>query len=289
MGDTEIANAKLYAALARAVARAEAIEKDAHNKFHNYKYASAEAIIAEAREALSAEGLAVFPVSIGRDVEQLDHKWGTDAEGKDYIDVPRRLRATYRLVHESGEWVEFSSTCPVIPEKGRPEDKAEFGARTENLGYMLRDLLCLPRVAGEVPSGRDDTGYQPRREAPKTQAPARADRPAQGFYQPPTPTVIPKADKPSVLSDEQSRVFDTPDELDQEIATLVSMADQLVMTEKTKPIGEWLHDAKAWKDRASKIPPDQRGAVRPKYTLLTSIEARIRKNVAPSANGSASQ
>ncbi|HEU4368312.1 MAG TPA: ERF family protein, partial [Methylomirabilota bacterium] len=132
----------LNKALAAAQRRAQAVEKDAQNTFHKYKYASAEAIIAEAREALSAEGLAVFPLSIDRDPTQVDHKWGegVDKDGKpdQYIDVPRRVLARYLLLHESGEEREFSSSVPVIPEKGRPEDKAEFGSRTENLGYALR-------------------------------------------------------------------------------------------------------------------------------------------------------
>ncbi|HEU4366785.1 MAG TPA: ERF family protein, partial [Methylomirabilota bacterium] len=127
----------LNKALAAAQRRAQAVEKDATNAFHKYKYASAESLIAEAREALAAEGLAVFPLSIDRDPGQPGHAWAGE-KGDEFIEVPRRILARYLLLHESGEEREFSSSVPVIPEKGRPEDKAEFGSRTENLGYALR-------------------------------------------------------------------------------------------------------------------------------------------------------
>src|SRR5262249_25519895 len=38
------------------------VEKDAYNAFHRYHYASAEAIIAAAKKALAAAGLALLPV-----------------------------------------------------------------------------------------------------------------------------------------------------------------------------------------------------------------------------------
>lgn len=178
----------LASALVAAQKLAEAVEKDARNNFHNYAYASAEAIIAEARSALSAAGLAVLPLSIERDSDARDHVWM--GEGDDaWISQPRRIKATYRLLHESGESMDFWSTTPVIPEKGRPEDKAEFGARTENLGYALRDLLLLPRVKEEIPSGRDDRNKAAPR--PPAQPAARPSAAPQG-----RPPAAPKADPP---------------------------------------------------------------------------------------------
>lgn len=176
----------LNKALAAAQKRAEAVEKDATNSFHKYRYASAEAIIAEARAALAEEGLAVMPVSTDRDPAQPDHVW--KGEGADaFIDVPRRIRAVYLLLHESGEEREFYFTTPVIPEKGRPEDKAEFGSRTENLGYALRDLLLLPRVqeGAESPSARDDRGYQGPRQEPARGAKAAPPRSEPPKAEPP--------------------------------------------------------------------------------------------------------
>lgn len=190
--------AKLYAALAAAQKVAEAVGKDARNTFHGYSYASAEAIIAEARAALSAHGLAVFTASIDRDESQREHKWGpwtnpkTGVETQE-IDVPRRIRCRYLLVHESGEALAFESTTPVIPENGRPEDKAEFGSRTENLGYALRDLLLLPRVQEEtLPSARNDQGYEgPKRGA---EQPPKATAPAAAAPAGPTSSTAPVAD-----------------------------------------------------------------------------------------------
>lgn len=177
----------LASALVAAQKLAEAVEKDTRNNFHNYAYASAEAIIAEARAALSAAGLAVLPLSIERDSDARDHVWMGEGD-EAWISQPRRIKATYRLLHESGESMDFWSTTPVIPEKGRPEDKAEFGARTENLGYALRDLLLLPRVKEDIPSGRDD------RNKPAPRPPAQpAARPSAAPQAKPAPTSPPPA------------------------------------------------------------------------------------------------
>lgn len=171
----------LVRALIAAQRRAKAVAKNAENLFHKYKYASADAVIDEASECLAAEGLAVFPVSVGRDPEQVDHVWQIekDEKGADasFIVTPRRILAIYSLVHESGEEREFRSSTPVIPERGRPEDKAEFGARTENLGYALRDLLLIPREdqAKETPSARDD------RQTPPPRPPAAPVQPPKWF------------------------------------------------------------------------------------------------------------
>lgn len=168
----------LAAALVAAMKDAEAVGKDARNSFHNYKYASAEAIISEAREALGKNGLTLMPTSLREDTVE------SRASGE-----PRRIVIKYLLVHSSGESLEVVSSAPVCPEKGRPEDKAEFGARTECLAYTLRDLLLLPRVNEEdLPSARDD------RPAPEKKAPpAPKERPAPkeatfeaSLYSPPT-------------------------------------------------------------------------------------------------------
>jgi hypothetical protein len=155
---------ELARALVAAQKAAKAVAKDAENTFHRYKYASAEAIVDEARGALSDNGLAVMPLSVKRDPDQPDHVWETGEDEKtgkptSWIVTPRRILSTYRLLHESGQWQDFEMSTPVIPEKGRPEDKAEFGSRTENLGYAMRDLLLIPRgtEGANVPSGRDDT------------------------------------------------------------------------------------------------------------------------------------
>jgi hypothetical protein len=170
---------ELAKSLVAAQKTAKAVSKDARNSFHGYNYASAENIIDEARGALSDAGLAVMPLSVERDPEQPDHVWesGTDDKGKptSWIVTPRRIRCTYLLLHESGQCIPFYSSTPVIPEKGRPEDKAEFGSRTENLGYAMRDLLLLPRgtEGASVPSGRNDTDKDVRGPKQSSRPPSR--------------------------------------------------------------------------------------------------------------------
>lgn len=163
-------------ALVKAQGIAKGVEKDARNDFHKYKYASAESMVEEGRQALTAAGLALLTLG-----------WEPmDASGR----APR-VKVRYLLVHgESGESMTLESSSPVIPEKGRPEDKAEFGALTENLGYFLRGLLLIPRVDEETTvSGRDDRTYQP---PPKAAVPPPQRQPAP--VTPPAPVKVgPKA------------------------------------------------------------------------------------------------
>lgn len=152
----------LSKALVAAVKQAKSVGKEGVNKFHNYKYASAESVIAEAREALSDNGLTVIPMGWRRDPAPLAEK--PEMQDYDYAAV------TYRLMHESGESVDFETHTPIIPEKGRPADKALATALTYSLGYFLRGLLLLPRVDEETDADRrNDTNHQPRqRQAPAT-------------------------------------------------------------------------------------------------------------------------
>ncbi len=165
--------AGLCAALVAAQAAARAVAKDAQNTFHRYKYASAEAIIAEAREALSGAGLAFLTLGWHFVAAQA----GPDGFPGGVIG---RVEVSYRLVHTSGEAFDMACSTPVIPEKGRPADKAEAAALTANLAYMLRGLLLLPRDDEQAAiDARDDRGYQPaaqRAEAPRlAPAPASTD------------------------------------------------------------------------------------------------------------------
>lgn len=138
---------ELAKALVEAQRIARAVEKDSTNKFHSYRYASAEAMIAEARGALSQAGLAFSCVSSA--LEQ--------AEG-----YGRILVTMYRLDHVGGESRDYGSSTPIIEERGRPLDKAVATAKTYDLGYMLRSLLLLPRVEeGTDVDQRDDRKHEP--------------------------------------------------------------------------------------------------------------------------------
>ena len=151
--------AKFAAALVKAQQAARSVEKDSSNSFHRYKYASAEAIIDEARGALVSAGIAclstgwTFVATAATDrsppVVSKDGKPSPVAVGRVFVQ--------YRVLHESGEWMQFEASTPVIPESGRPEDKAEATALTYNAGYFLRGLLMLPRVEeGSQVDERDD-------------------------------------------------------------------------------------------------------------------------------------
>lgn len=132
-------------ALLRAQKSAEAVGKTSRNDFAKFNYASAETMIAECREHLHNAGLVLF--GNGQDV------------------VERRgeptLYACYTLMHESGDSIEIVRYLPIVEGKGKPLDKAALGAATETLGYLLRDLLLIPRQEVDV-SGRDDTKHAPK-------------------------------------------------------------------------------------------------------------------------------
>lgn len=126
--------APLFAALARAGANATAALKDSRHEHFKFQYASAESVLAEAREALHKEGLALVPLS-----EELGPP--TPEE--------RQVELIYLLTHADGGSLTIRRTWPVIPDRGRPIDKALAGATTTCLAYVLRDLLLLPRLSRE--------------------------------------------------------------------------------------------------------------------------------------------
>lgn len=138
------------AALVKAQGEIRAVEKDSKNNHHNYKYASADDLVGEARQALGKADLALLQA-------------GWRMEHPAEHDAPSRIVVTYLLVHTSGHVLRFCTSTPIIPDKGRPEDKAEATALTYNLGYTVRGLLLIPRSdEGADVDRRDDKEYQPR-------------------------------------------------------------------------------------------------------------------------------
>ena len=139
--------ANLFAALVKAQQSVQPVEKDSKNSYHNYRYASSEDVIGESRRALSSNGLAFA----GTSYRVVNGEHGM------------MLHASYVLAHESGECMEVHSETPIIPEKGRPEDKATATAETYNLAYALRGLLLIERIEEDANAdARDDRGYEPR-------------------------------------------------------------------------------------------------------------------------------
>lgn len=145
----------LAAALVAAQTAATGVEKDSKNSYHNYKYASAEAIMAEAREALNSAGLAT-----------LMERWELLPPTHD--GAPERVKVHFLTLHaNSDQTLKGDTEYFVMPEKGRPEDKATATALTYAEGYYLRGLLCLPRVEeGSQVDDRDDREKLPGPKRP---------------------------------------------------------------------------------------------------------------------------
>ncbi len=133
---------ELATALVSAQAAVRTAPKDGTNTFHHYDYSTTEGIIEVAKAALSSAGLALIPDG---------HHLTTDDVGA------ITLHSTWTVVHSSGHTHSFDGELAVLPEKGRPLDKATLASRTESLGYALRDLLQIPRKGSPDVSGRADS------------------------------------------------------------------------------------------------------------------------------------
>lgn len=153
----------LAKALAKAIQSCSAVVKADVNQHHKYAYASADTIIEEGRKALAAAGLVLLPVEAAL--------CGSEREGPDRFELVR----TFVLLHDSGEAAPLRVVWPVVPQTGRPLDKATAAADTLSLSYLLRDLLLMPRVdPSDDVSGRDDRTPQPK--AQPAAAPQQSDR-----------------------------------------------------------------------------------------------------------------
>jgi hypothetical protein len=142
--------ASIASALVKAQREARDVVKDGENKYHRYAYATADAIASEARRALNKSGLALCRVG-----------WSVQKAGDG---VPLTVLVTYALVHDDGSSCLLPpAECPVIPEKGRPEDKATAAALTFSAGYVALGLLQIERVNEHSPDARDEPEPEPSR------------------------------------------------------------------------------------------------------------------------------
>lgn len=197
----------LAAALALAQQKCQAVRKDARNAHHGYRYASAEAVIAEAKRALADTGLALVPS------EQALNR----AEGGGF-----ELVRKFLLIHVSGESLVLGCAWPVIEERGRPVDKATAISATASLSYLLRDLLLMPRVSDDADlAGRNDP--KPAAKSAREIAAEKAQAPAA---QPAAPPAAPA----------EKQQPPTPDQL----ARLRALREQLfTATRPDDPKGAW--------------------------------------------------
>lgn len=139
---------ELAKALAAARDKCRAAPHDRTNSFQKFDYASAEAIIVAAKEALDGSGLTLVPSAPKLTVT-----------GSGNFACHSMVRS-FVLIHSSGESLSLGAVeWPVIADKGRPLDKAFAISITSSLGYVYRDLLSMPRIAAdEDMAGRDDRG-----------------------------------------------------------------------------------------------------------------------------------
>jgi len=177
MADTtyvEAIPASVAAGLLRARRAVRAVEKDSKNEHHGYKYASAEDVMAEGLRACNEGGISFSCISWT--VVQVERPRSIATESgsiETVIESVPRLRCMFLVCAEDGGCFTVTSDDAVLPGKGRPEDKAEFGMLTEAYAYALRGLLGMPRVDERISvSGRDDTGAEPARPGPRRAPPA---------------------------------------------------------------------------------------------------------------------
>jgi hypothetical protein len=168
---TEVASTRLpelAKALAAAQAKCRAVEKDARNKHHGYDYASADAIIGAATEAMADTGLSVLcrPARL-------------HVLSRGNVAVYQMTREVW-LAHASGELLPLGELeWPVIEERGRPLDKAFAIAITTSLAYLLRDLLLMQRVRSDDDMSAQDDRQTAAPQEPNPQAPPAPTPPPQ--------------------------------------------------------------------------------------------------------------
>ena len=156
---------ELAKGLALAQQKCKAVVKDAVNRHHNYAYASGEAIIEAANEALEGSGVTTLPLESYLERYQEGEVWCYE------------LRRTFLVLHASGESLVARVVWPVVVERGRPLDKAAAIADTVSLSYFLRDLLRMPRIDPDDDlAGRADRPPQRRQPQPQP-APRHQVRP----------------------------------------------------------------------------------------------------------------
>lgn len=138
----------MFGALLEAQRAISGVGKDATNTYHKFDYTSAEAMIGACRKALIDNGL----LAVRRDWK-IGELMGSNGE--------RMLTAEF-VLHHPDSGTEYADTVqwPIVPEKGRPLDKAAAVALTTAMNYWLRDLLMVPR-SEETMDDRDDTAHQP--------------------------------------------------------------------------------------------------------------------------------
>ena len=108
---------KIASALVSAQKDFLSAKKSSDNPFFKSKYADLQAVISAVKESLNENGIAFLQSP-------------TESEG----DV---LKLTTRLLHESGEWIEDTSVCPLVK-----RDPQAFGSALSYLRRYSLSAMC---------------------------------------------------------------------------------------------------------------------------------------------------
>lgn len=224
------AQAELHKAIASAQKEAQAVEKDARNQFHRYNYVSAEAMIADAKKVLGKHDLAFVPQGFdlipnpGLRMETISKEGRTSVH-----EAAAVLRSSWIVMHKAGGSLQVSSAWPVVPEAGRPMDKAVAAARTASLNYLLRDLLQFPRVEEGTDLDDNSRDEQPARHEPP---PARQQKPA-----PPTEDGEPPPSASRMLVDIKRALFSctSGEEVDKVLSKWASKIEKMPARARPHP------------------------------------------------------
>ena len=229
------------AALVRAQARAETVARDSKNLQIGYRYSTADAIAATAREVLTAEGLAFARLRVVPVAERTLAE--TEIGAQSYVGD---VEITWALIHTSGAALVETSRIAVICSKARPQDKATAASVTYATGQILLGLLCLDREDREHGvDSRAEGGPSPRR-APRAE-------PAERRQAPPA---------------------DAPDE--RVVADVRALVDEIVELSAASPADVWFEALDA-----CKVPRTRKGESVDRPERLTRAEApNVRRNLA---------
>lgn len=126
---TRKATPQLDAAVARAQASIESITKDGFNAFAKYKYATCDAVIAECRRALSAQGV----------------RFSRLRQRPARIDSQLFLEVFFVAAHESGEFEIIETWYPVDTSTKNPLNKSINAALTQAKAWTIADYVASDR------------------------------------------------------------------------------------------------------------------------------------------------
>ena len=144
----------LYAKLAEVTAELGYVTKDGKNDFQNYRYTSAEALLAAVRGPLSARGVVLMP-----SLTALSEREYTTSKGKASIITTAHVRFTL-VDGETGEKHE----CEWAGQGDDPADKGLGKAYTNAIKTFLREQFLIPQ--GDDPEADRSTDERSADRAP---------------------------------------------------------------------------------------------------------------------------